>query len=65
MNPVLQWVIVTPAKAGVQGATAAALPALDSRFRGNDEGSGNYLRLLDSFWSGSELGMPGGYPVPR
>ena len=29
---------VAPAKAGVQGATAAA-PALDSRFRGND----NYL----------------------
>jgi hypothetical protein len=40
----LDFTIVTPAKAGVQslpwleqGATAAALPLLDSRFRGNDD----------------------------
>ena len=37
MKWVFPTVIVTPAKAGVQGATAAALQPLDSRFRGNDE----------------------------
>jgi len=37
MKWVFPTVIVTPAKEGVQGATAVALQPLDSRFRGNDE----------------------------
>jgi hypothetical protein len=43
-----QRIIVAPAKARVQRPLGRPCRTLDSRFRGNDESSGDVLRIINS-----------------
>ena len=47
MNPAFAMGYRHPRESGGPGATAAALPALDSRFRGNDEKERQLVEVLD------------------